>query len=126
MTCDEIRSRLMVVEGPVPASEPIAAHLEECAACREFAGRLELARDALRAHASDHQPDPLFARRVSAALPSGPDLLGWAALRLLPATLGLALALSACCWLATPAPGELVEPSPTDDLLAWALSEDGS
>ncbi len=125
MNCDELRGRLMISDR-AEATVAVDAHLEECAACRDFLARFALARESLRAHRSEHLPGPLFARRVSAAVPGGSDLLGWAAVRLLPAALALTLALTAWAWLATPAPGELAEQAPTDDLLAWALEEDGS
>lgn len=122
MNCDRTRDQLMSSE----ADERTRDHLRSCPGCGEFAEQLGFAQAALREHHGRHQPDAYFAQRVTAALPDAPDMLGWAAMRLLPATLGVALVLSVWCWFATPGPGSLVEESPTDDLLAWALEEDGS
>lgn len=124
MDCDEVRNRLTAIGGT--ESPALERHLAECAECERFARRFELARAALRDHRSDHQPDPYFAQRVSAALPAEPDPLGWAAVRLLPVALALTLVLTAWAWLTTPGPSALVEPAPTEDLLTWALEEDGS
>jgi hypothetical protein len=99
-------------------------HLGSCAACSRFERDLGLARELLQAHRADHQPDSHFARRVTANLPGDTELLGWAAFRLLPAALALLLALSLWAWSSTPGPRTLVETSPTDDLLAWAIEED--
>lgn len=125
MSCHEIRDRLLASErAELPSA--LRAHLDECAGCAEFARRFELARASLRGHQAEHQPDPYFAHRVSALAAAGSDELGWAARRLLPVTLALVLAMSAWCWLATPGPSELFERAPTEDLLSWALEEDGS
>jgi hypothetical protein len=107
-------------------TEAVRAHLGSCSDCREFAQRLGLAQEALREHHGRHRPDAYFAQRVTASLPEAPDLIGWAAMRLLPATLAAALVLSVWCWAATPGPTSLVEESPTDDLLAWVIEEDDS
>lgn len=121
MNCDRARRDLMT-EGR-PADEGVRAHLESCTMCADFASRFEEARALLRDHRSQHQPDAHFATRVSAAASAESQLLGWAALRLLPATLALLLALSAWAWWSTPGPGSLTEMAPTDDLLAWAIEE---
>jgi hypothetical protein len=104
----------------------IEDHLRGCSGCSGFARRLGLAQEILQEHHGQHQPDAYFAQRVTATLPETPDMLGWAAMRLLPATLAAALVLSVWCWVATPGPGLLVEESPTDDLLVWVMEEDGS
>ena len=124
MNCREARDQLMRTE--LPRTTSTTSHLDSCSECAEFAAKLDLAHAALRAHRGDHQPGPGFAHKVRESLPAGADLIGWAALRLLPATLALTLVLSAWCWLATPGPQALLEQSPTDDLLSWALEEDGS
>lgn len=124
MNCREARDLLMRNEKRTAAA--VASHLAGCDGCAEFGRKLDLAQAAFRAHQGEHLPDPAFAQRVRASLPGDTDLIGWAALRLLPATLALTLVLSAWCWLATPGPQALFEQSPTDDLLSWALEEDGS
>jgi hypothetical protein len=91
MDCRTVRERL--VREPEPDAE-VRIHLESCAGCAAFARRLGLARDVLRTPASALDPDPGFARRVASRLPQTSELLGWAALRALPAALALALALS--------------------------------
>lgn len=124
MNCREVRDLLMRDERP--AASAVTGHLASCDGCTEFARRLDLAQADLGAHQGDHLPHPAFAQRVRASLPGDTDLIGWAALRLLPATLALTLVLSAWCWIATPGPQALFEQSPTDDLLSWALEEEGS
>ena len=122
MSCKEVRALLMSAK----SDERAKTHLDACAECAAFARRLGLAHEALREHHARHQPDAYFAQRVKAALPGTPDLIGWAALRVLPATLAAALVLSVWCWMATPGPSAMVEESPTDDLLAWVIEEEGS
>lgn len=124
MNCRAARDLLMRDERPM--ASVVADHVDACDGCTEFARKLDLARATLRAHQGEHRPDAAFAQRVRASLPGDTDLIGWAALRLLPATLALTLVLSAWCWIATPGPQALFEQSPTDDLLSWALEEDGS
>ena len=122
MNCSETRDQLL----RSAADDRASTHLRSCPDCSEFARRLGLAQETLREHHGRHQPDAFFAQRVTAALPEAPNLLGWAAVRLLPATLAAALVLSAWCWIATPGPSSLGEEAPTDDLLAWVIEEDGS
>ena len=94
MRCGEVRQRLMEdARGATPAD--VERHLDTCAVCAAFARRLEATRAGLRAHRTDHLPDPAFAARVTAALPGTTEVLGWAALRLLPAAIALALL---CGW----------------------------
>ncbi|MGB6640495.1 MAG: hypothetical protein WBG67_06965, partial [Thermoanaerobaculia bacterium] len=72
------------------------------------------------------EPDAGFSARVVAALPnSSPDVLGWAAIRLLPATLALALVLTVWALAATPSPTSLLEQSVDEDLWTWILSSPG-
>ena len=124
MNCDDLRNRV-VAEGAERSPE-IEAHLTDCPECGAFASRVALAHESLRAHHAEHLPDPYFAQRVSALVQGGSEGLGWAALKLLPATLALVLAMTAWCWLATPGPSELVESSPSEDVLGWVLEESGS
>ena len=102
MRCAEAR-RLAMDNAARQDAAALASHLAGCADCRAFAAQLDEVRAGLRAHRFDHQPDPAFAARVTAALPGTTELLGWAALRLLPAALALALL---CSWYgATRGPG---------------------
>ena len=64
---------------------------------------------------------PAFAARVVADLPRPSPVLGWAALRLLPAATALLLVLSAWVWFGTGTPSEMVASAPTDDLVSWVL-----
>ena len=128
ITCDELRDRL--TEDAAVRQEPVAAgHLEECAACRGYAERLTLARQALRDHHGNVEPDAGFSARVLARIPDGPtQVLGWAAVRLLPATLALALVLA---WFAfqevpqTTTTTTAEAPAPTEDLLSWVIDPTG-
>jgi len=121
MNCRDVRDRLT---GPADARRDpaLVRHLDDCATCRSYADRLETARQLLREHHGNVEPDSAFAGRVVARLPQGPtEVLGWAALRLLPATVVLALVLA---WFAfqSSSPLPSVEPSaPTDDLLSWVI-----
>ena len=120
MRCAEVKNRLVADR----ASAEVAAHLEGCGSCREFSARLEATRRSLAGRLTEVEPGPGFAARVIAELAPAPDPLGWAALRVLPATLALALVL--CGWaLLSPSPTELLAESPTDDLISWVL-EDGT
>jgi len=96
MRCADVRRMLM--DGTVATSAARAteldAHLAGCADCRAFAARREAVRAGLRAHQFEHVPDAAFAARVTAALPGPTEVLGWAAMRLLPAALALALLVS--------------------------------
>lgn len=94
MRCDEARERL-TANASAGTDEDLRAHLDACADCAAFARRLDATRTALRSHRSDFVPDPAFSARVVAALPGTTELLGWAAVRLLPAALVLALL---CGW----------------------------
>ena len=117
-SCREIRDRLE----SAGRSRDVEAHLESCAGCARFASRLDAVRDALAGHRADVEPDAGFAARVASQLRSDPaDVLGWAAVRLLPATLVL---LAALAWIAvqtTSTPSDLLTESPTDDLLTWVV-----
>lgn len=69
ISCDVCRELLSALsDGEVPALEPAAlAHLEDCAACREFRDDLGAVRSALRGWADEFPPENvrLFARNVS-------------------------------------------------------------
>lgn len=84
---------------------------------------MELARAVLRDHHARVEPDPGFAARVVARLPATPDPLRWAALRLLPAGLGLALLLGLMVWRELPAGGAV--PASVDELAAWMVDPGG-
>jgi len=111
-----VRDRLMRSEHDGEAT----AHLDACPECAAFARRLELARETLRrpaASADAMEPGASFALRVVERLPKPAELLGWAALRALPAAVVLVLAL---LWIGVSQP-----PSPEyKDLLSESASPD--
>ncbi len=90
----------------------------------DLAARLEQARLYFREHHAGVEPDAGFSGRVAARLDRpAAEILGWAAWKLLPATLAVALVLA---WFALRvAPG--TEPatwiSPTEDPVEWVLNE---
>lgn len=85
----------------------------------ELERKMELARRALRDHHAGVDPDPSFVARVRARLPASPDPLRWAAARLLPAGLALALVLGMLVWRELPARG--AAPVSVDELAAWMV-----
>ncbi len=123
MNCPEARDRL-TREAEARAQGPLADHLADCAACRALARRYEEARGGLRDHLLEVEPGADFAARVVARLPGPPRLLGWAAARLLPVTVAMALVLTGWCLVSAPAPGELLADSPTEDPLGWVIDSE--
>lgn len=124
MNCSAYRK--MLVSNESGSLRGVNEHLEACVDCSAFLERYRRAIEALETPAAggrDAAPHPGFAAGVMAALPAAPDPLGWAALRLLPATGALALALLGWCWLATPTPGELWTQAGDQDPLTWVLAE---
>jgi len=124
MRCAEARK--LMFAAAAERSPRLAAHLEECAPCAALAGRLATVRQGLREHRVDHAPDPAFSARVVAALPDTTQVLGWAALRLLPA--GLVLAVLFCWYGATRGPGLtdlLLQPDDPQLLTYIALGGEG-
>lgn len=74
----------------------------------------------LRAHHGGVEPDPGFADRVVAHLAREPgDPFGWAVMRILPATLALALLLAWWTATNTPDPTALLLESPAENPLGW-------
>ena len=128
MNCNEARNRLLDLAAPPPAGEPLADHLESCSACAEYTGRLARTVRALGDHHARIEPDAAFAARVVAALPERRGILGWAALKLLPAALALVLVLTGWAAIEGRRHNVTQESGPTDDLLAWILQaeENGS
>ena len=122
MNCEQLRNRLMD-GGAAPLAEGGRNHLERCDGCRRFAARLQSARRFMREHHGGVEPDGAFAARVAARLERDPaEMLGWAASRLLPATLALVLVLAWFAFRAGPATETAYEElAPTDDLLSWVL-----
>lgn len=96
-------------------SADLAAHLKSCPRCARVARLAAAARARLRERGAAIEPDPGFPLRVVARLPRPTEMLGWAALRVLPAALLLALALA---WAG------LTLPPSQDELLAAETSPD--
>jgi len=89
-----------------------------------LAARLEQARIYFRRHHAGVDPDAGFAGRVVARLERpATDLLGWAAWKLLPATLALALVLAWFALRVTPGTGSVASVSPVEDPVGWVLNE---
>jgi len=125
--CREIRDLLTSVpNGERPRT--VEAHIEDCAGCARFAARLDAVHGALAGHHANVDPDAGFAARVAGGVRNDPaDVLGWAAVRLLPATLVLLAALAWIAFRTTATPADLLTESPTDDLLTWVVQNgDGS
>jgi predicted anti-sigma-YlaC factor YlaD len=120
MQCHEVRERLTSKNGAGDER-----HLTDCSACRRYAGRLQAARQYFEAHHGGVQPDGAFVARVSQRLKGGPAAaLGWAAWRLLPATLALALVLAWFAFQTAPSPTQASESlAPTEDLIGWLLEQ---
>ena len=118
MSCDETRDRL--TSGNAEALE-VSAHLDRCDACARYAARIGIARQLFREHHGNVEPDERFADRVAARLHVQPaSTLGWAAVRILPATFALLLILAWLSWQAPDSASSFLA-SPTEDPLGWVL-----
>jgi anti-sigma factor RsiW len=108
-----------------PCDPEVERHLAGCPRCRAYLERLALARQVLAQPLSSALPDAGFAGRVAARLPRPVELMGWAAVRLLPAALALLLGLAAYGAWHPPAVGDLwlLDPS-AEQLLAWSTMVD--
>ncbi|MCH9649850.1 MAG: hypothetical protein K0U98_16550 [Deltaproteobacteria bacterium] len=125
MNCRQARRKLS--DSKCDSSQAAAeAHLRSCFPCQSFADRLREAQQLLGARRNDVLPDPSFAARVLSQLPSREptatsELLGWAALRLLPMTLALLLALSLWSLSSSPSPTVLLAEESSRAELSWLL-----
>lgn len=121
MTCDETRDALLATARDRVAAAAVAAHLRDCAACARFAERLAATRAVLAEERLAVEPDAGFSARVVAALPNDTQLVGWAALRLLPAALGLLAALTWVGFREAPSPAQaLLGGGSPETLLVWS------
>ena len=121
MNCNDLRHRLTGRDAVAHAGGAIREHLSGCPACAVFARRLDAARQLFGRQHVGIDPDAGFAARVIAALPRRGGVLEWAALKLLPAALALAMILAGWVLVEGRGNGSLPEQSPTDDLLGWVL-----
>jgi predicted anti-sigma-YlaC factor YlaD len=127
MRCRRLRDHYASGE---PAADPrlaadLESHLQSCAGCGAFVERLAVARRILAEPRSVVLPDSGFPARVAARLPQPVEVLGWAALRLLPAAAVLLVALATYGQWRPPAVSDLwlLQPTP-GQLLAWSLLPD--
>jgi predicted anti-sigma-YlaC factor YlaD len=132
MNCSRVRALLSTSaqqETPAAASQPVRRHLAQCDDCARYSERLEAVYRALGEHHGRVSPPAGFAARVRTRLPREDDTLGWAALQLLPATVGLVLLLSWLNWQQNASADEVID-DPTSAVLTWVLEpangEDGS
>ena len=137
MNCQEARDQLIKEGSARAVAGPVAEHLTRCAACADYAKRLDVVRQLLREHHASVEPDAGFSSRVVAALPGTPDILGWAAVKLLPAALAIVIVLGGWCYLDAHRPADLleraettgevasIERAPTEDPLGWVLASNG-
>jgi len=120
MSCGAVERELTACKAGEPTSNATRRHLDGCPHCARFDRRLRSVELAMREHRSRTTAPPGFATAVGRLLPQDRDLIGWAALRLLPATIGLLLLLS---WLnlqqARTAGSETSDP--TEAVLSWVL-----
>ena len=114
MDCGSVRDR--IIQGERDAA--VDSHLEACADCALFARQIAAIREAFRREPAIRiEPDPGFALRVVARLPRPAEVLGWAALRALPAALALALALAWVGLSQPPSAASLMTEEPTPEML---------
>lgn len=119
MDCDSLRRSLLGARS-APDAE-VRRHLDECADCARFAARLGEVRGALARRRLPATPDADFATRVLDRLPrqGAAETFAWAALRVLPAALVLALGLA---WygLHSAAPGHGLADAGVETAFAYA------
>ena len=121
MRCSAVKDRLLQRTGAA-AGQPITHHLDGCPACRRFAEHLDEMRRDLRHHHSGFEPDAAFAARVSSRLESDAgEVVGRAALHLLPLSAALLLLL---LWISagtSPREPELTSEDSTQAYIDWIL-----
>ncbi len=104
-------------------------HVAECDECRRLMAALSETSSMLRSRHAGVVPDAGFATRVRARLQREPaQVVGTAALRLLPVTVVILVLLSWLAFTATPQADTASGEAPTEDVLAWVLEvqEEGS
>lgn len=99
MKCQTFRERWVQRDMAATTEDAeLLSHRAQCTACRETATRLDAVRQEMRSVQADIQPDAGFSARVVQRIETPPDhveILGWAAWRILPAAMGLLVALLA-------------------------------
>jgi predicted anti-sigma-YlaC factor YlaD len=116
--CDEVRGK------PASLTAEERRHLEDCPACRRYVERAAAAKRYFEEHRSDAVPDAGFAARVADHVNGRTaGAIGWAAMRLLPATAALAVILAWFAFQAAPSQEVVEVASPTEDILSWVLDQ---
>lgn len=91
---------------------------------RKVRARIEESRRWFRDHHARVEPDAAFAARVTLRLGAERRVdLGWAAARLLPASIAIALVLAWATTRGVAVRQELTRSSSETDVLAWVLSD---
>lgn len=124
MKCTRTREQLLKT-GAAAGDQDARRHLDECAACRSFAERLQQVRAGLRRHHAGIEPDPAFSQRLSARLEQedSPLLMGHVALRLLPLSAALLVVLLLVS-AGTPRLENNTAEEPTEDAyISWVLQD---
>jgi hypothetical protein len=122
MRCETVEKRL---QDAVPLTAAERAHVEECSRCAASARRWEAWRTGLARRGEDIEPGPGFAAAVVTSLPRHNSPMEWAALRLLPASAALVLALTGWCVLRGLTPSMVTSSVSTQDALTWVLEGGG-
>jgi len=124
MNCPRTRDHLLKQDAAVTDADA-RRHLDECAACRSFAERLQEVRAGLRRHHAGIAPDPSFSQRLSARLEQrdSPLLMGRVALRLLPLSVALLLALLLISAGTPLLEDNTVAESTEDAYISWVLQD---
>jgi hypothetical protein len=116
--CRSLCRRLEEVQ--VTLSNLEEQHLGQCTACAAYARALTEWREGLRSSPVRTVPDAGFSARVLDRLPAAHDMLGIAALRLLPGALLLALlCVAATLEVGRQSPLPTMGGPATDSLLGW-------
>jgi predicted anti-sigma-YlaC factor YlaD len=116
--CDEVRGK------PASLTGEERRHLEDCPACRRYVERAAAAKRYFEEHRSDAVPDAGFVARVAERVNGRTaGAIGWAAMRLLPATAVMAVILAWFAFQAAPSQEVVEAVSPTEDLLSWVLDQ---
>lgn len=126
MNCHELRESLLTPNGADRRAE-VEAHIGNCPDCARYAARFRQVLRILQDRHAEVEPGPEFVSRVVSQFATQPvEILGWAAWRLIPATLALVAALFWWTVQTTPDPAALLAESPTEDVLTWITGANGA
>lgn len=121
--------------GDPPRGSELGRHLAACPACRAYVERVAAARRYFSGHHANVEPGDAFVASVRSRLEThAVELMGRAALRLLPVCLALLVLVGWLAWRSVSIGDELAAGapaadssdvlSPTEDLLTWVLEQD--